>query len=107
MTTRRAVYLEDGSLPYRFKYIMTRFFYGQKCPVCNCTMQVDSEFGLRDRIPSIQHNKPISKGGKHTLDNISIICKKCNVTIKNKEIGNLNNNIVVEIWNNFLERENA
>jgi 5-methylcytosine-specific restriction endonuclease McrA len=105
MINRRDVYSENDSLPYRFKYIIVKYFYGKKCPVCNCTMAVDSEFGFRDRIPSIQHNKPISKGGKHRIDNISIICKKCNVTIKNQETGSLNNNIVSDLWNNFLEQE--
>lgn len=92
-----------GSLPYCFKYKMRAAFTGKKCPVCGCIMNVDREFGLRTRIPSIQHNIPISLGGKHDVENISIICKKCNVTIKANKTGSLNNSEVVSIWNKIKE----
>ena len=94
--------MKSGSLPYSFMYKMRIAFDGKKCPLCGCVMTTDREFGLRTLIPSIQHNVPISKGGKHEIENISIICRKCNVTIKANETGNLNNKEVVETWNRII-----
>ena len=50
------------------------------------------------RIPTIQHNKPITKGGKHELGNISVICRSCNVSIRDNETGELNAKEVTEFW---------
>jgi hypothetical protein len=49
-------------------------------------------------VPSIQHNIPITKGGKHELGNISVICKKCNVSIRNEVTGDLNSDEVIKVW---------
>jgi len=53
----------------------------------------------RNLVPSIQHNIPITKGGKHELGNISVICKKCNVSIRNNVTGKLNADEVTRVWN--------
>lgn len=94
---------EESSLPYSFCYKIRNAFYGKQCPLCGCKMAVDREFGLRARIPTIQHNIPISKGGKHELENISVICKQCNVTIQDNETGRLNSEEVEKVWN-FLKK---
>lgn len=96
---KRKEAMNNSSLPYSFMYNIRIAFYGKPCPVCGCTMAIDREWGLTNRIPSIQHNVPISKGGKHEIENISVICRKCNVTIKDKETGSLNNIEVIEAWN--------
>jgi uncharacterized phage protein (TIGR02220 family) len=59
---------------------------------------VEDGIESNNRIPTIQHNKPISKGGKHELGNISVICKECNVTIRDEETGELNAAEVIEVW---------
>lgn len=61
---------------------------------------VDKEFNIagRDFIPTIQHNIPISKCGKHELGNISVICKRCNVSLRDTETGELNEKEVEEVW---------
>ena len=91
--------MKESTLRYSFMYKMRIAFTGKKCPICGCTMDIDSEWGFKNRMPSIQHNNPISKGGKHEIENISIICRKCNVTIKDNKTGSLNNNDVIEVWN--------
>lgn len=93
-----------SDLPYSFDYKIRQAFWGKKCPICNCTMSgsVD-EMGIEasNRTPTIQHNKPLSKGGKHELGNISVICKQCNITIQDKETGELNAKEVIDVWNNI------
>lgn len=99
-TARQKAY-EKSSLPYSFEYKIKQEFYGEICPVCGCVMasSVD-ECGISssNRIPSIQHNVPISKGGEHELGNISVICKQCNITLKDTETGRLNADKVIEKW---------
>lgn len=99
-TARQKAYRES-SLPYSFEYKIRQAFYGEICPVCGFAMQgsVD-ECGVSsyNRKPSIQHNLPISKGGKHELGNISVICHQCNVTLQDTETGKLNADEVIKKW---------
>ena len=87
---------EQSDLPYSFEYKIRNYFAGKPCPICGFEMK-NVENGIHR--PTIQHNIPISKGGKHDLSNISVICHNCNVTIQDKETGDLNNAEVVEAWN--------
>lgn len=84
-----------SDLPYSFSYKMRHAFDGKPCPVCGYTMK-NIEHGKRR--PTIQHNIPLSKGGKHELSNISVICHSCNVSIKDTPTGDLNNEEVVRVW---------
>ena len=99
-TARQKAYRES-SLPYSFEYKIRHAFYGEPCPVCGFKMcgGVD-EAGIASDIrrPSIQHNKPISKGGKHELGNISVICHQCNITLQDTETGSLNADEVIKKW---------
>jgi 5-methylcytosine-specific restriction endonuclease McrA len=99
---RRRQVEAESSLPYSFKYKIRNAFIGKKCPVCGCSMTVHTDrdigYAYYGHMPSIQHNIPISKGGKHELGNISVICRTCNVSIQNNETGELNAKEVIEIW---------
>lgn len=99
-TARQKAY-KESSLPYSFEYKIRQAFYGEICPVCGFAMKgtVD-ECGVSsyNRNPSIQHNIPISKGGKHELGNISVICHQCNITIQDEETGKLNADEVIKKW---------
>lgn len=99
--TARQIAYRNSELPYSFDYKIRQAFYGKVCPICGNKMQktVD-ETGIvsENRLPTIQHNKPISKGGKHELGNISVICHQCNVTIQDTETGELNASEVVAEW---------
>lgn len=106
--TKRQIAYKESELPYSFDYKIKRVFYGKPCPICGAKMDTradDMGISTRDRIPSIQHNIPISKGGTHSLDNISVICKKCNISIQDKETGELNNAEVVKEWDVITEAE--
>ncbi len=99
-TARQKAYRES-TLPYSFEYKIRQAFYGEECPVCGCAMSEDiDECGVitNNRRPSIQHNTPISKGGKHELGNISVICHQCNVSLKDTETGSLNADEVIQKW---------
>lgn len=101
VSQRRKAELES-SLPYSFKYKMKLAFWGKKCPVCGVIMDnlIDRELMIdgNNFIPTIQHNIPISKGGKHEIGNISVICKRCNVSLRDTETGELNAKEVAEVW---------
>ena len=98
--TMRQESYRESSLPYSFEYKIRQAFTGRPCPICGAIMQRDFEDGIetRNRIPTIQHNVPISKGGKHELGNISVICKECNITLKDTETDELNASEVIEEW---------
>ena len=86
---------KESSLPYSFEYKMRQAFHGEHCPICGCVM--DSNNNLTK--PTIQHNVPISLGGKHEIENISVICVGCNTSIQNRqETPPYNTDLVMEIW---------
>lgn len=82
-----------GDLPASFKWRIRPKFVGKLCPICKNVMTSTGRF-----IPTIQHNKPISKGGEHTLKNISIVCYQCNITLRNKETKFNNTAEVIKAW---------
>lgn len=92
-TSRQKAYSESN-LPYSFDYKIRTAFVGKPCPICGCTMDYTNNLTK----PSVQHNIPISKGGKHELGNISVICASCNKSIKDNETEELNATEVIKIW---------
>lgn len=97
----RKIAYKESTLPYSFTYKIKRVFEGKTCPVCGKTMSSAYKLSM----PTIQHNIPISKGGKHELDNISIICESCNTSIRDKETDSLNNAEVIEMWDKIVEAD--
>lgn len=93
---------KESDLPYSFEYKIKSRFIGKKCPICGKIMNTYS----KKTQPTIQHNIPISKGGKHEINNISIICGECNYSIQDNETEKLNNDEVVRIWNE-IKNENV
>ena len=93
-TTLRQKALKESDLPYSFDYKIRQAFVGKKCPLCGCEMSYDNNLVT----PTIQHNIPISKGGKHELGNISVICRSCNTSIQDNITGDLNADEVKEEW---------
>lgn len=93
---KRGKAYKESELPDSFSYKIRLAFLGKECPICKVKMQ-GYEFSDNQR-PTIQHNKPISQGGKHELGNISVICKGCNTSTQDEETGELNNSEVIEVW---------
>lgn len=96
---KRKLAYSKSSLPYSFTYKMKNAFCGIKCPICGKIMTTSDNL----LCPSIQHNIPISKGGEHEIDNISVICRSCNSSIRDNETGKLNNEDVIYIWDKIKE----
>lgn len=92
----RAEAYKESELPYSFTYKIRHAFNGKTCPICGNVMR---EYEKSPSMPTIQHNLPISMGGKHELSNISVICKSCNISIQDTPTGELNNADVVRVWN--------
>jgi hypothetical protein len=101
---KRRIEYSKSDLPYSFNWKIRRAFYGKICPICGSKM-IRFEYVGNYKMPSIQHNLPISKGGKHELSNISVICKACNITLKDKETGKLNNDEVISIWHEISNQK--
>ena len=99
-TPRQKAY-KESSLPYSFNYKMKRAFEGKHCPICNTIMSSTN----KGTMPSIQHNLPISKGGVHELENISVVCLSCNTSLQDKETDKLNNDEVIKTWDKIQELE--
>lgn len=100
-TDKRKLAYKESSLPYSFEYKVKRMFEGETCPVCGKRMTS----AYKRSLPTIQHNIPISKGGRHELDNISVICESCNVSIRDNETGSLNNEMVIDYWDRIVEAD--
>lgn len=107
-TLRQKAYL-DSELPYSFDYKIRKAFTGKECPICGAIMDrcLDDGIITDNRIPTIQHNKPISKGGKHELGNISVICKQCNIEIQDQETGSLNSDDVINVWDKICQSSDS
>lgn len=101
-TLKRREAYNNSVLPYSFTYKMKKVFCGKKCPICGYEMHYS--YTSRVRMPTIQHNIPISKGGTHNIENISIICLSCNVSIRDKETNELNNKEVIYEWNKLCQK---
>lgn len=93
---RKKAYAES-SLPYSFDYKIRHAFINHECPICHNPMN----YNCITSQPTIQHNIPISKGGKHELGNISVICRHCNTSIQNQTTDILNAKEVIEVWDNL------
>ena len=100
-TDKRKLAYKYSSLPYSFTYKIRRAFEGRVCPICGCTMTT----AYKNTMPTVQHNTPISKGGAHEIDNISVICESCNTSIRDTETGDLNNAEVIEAWDKIILAE--
>jgi hypothetical protein len=91
----RADARKQSSLPTTFDQQIRNAFVGKKCPVCGVVMSNE----YQQTKPTIQHNTPISMGGKHEIDNISVICQSCNCSLQNRvETPPYNTDEVRQIW---------
>lgn len=93
-TTDRQQAYKESELPYSFDYKIRLYFVGKPCPICGKPMTYENNLSQ----PTIQHNIPISKGGRHEIGNISVICRSCNTSIKDNPTDKLNADEVASAW---------
>jgi 5-methylcytosine-specific restriction endonuclease McrA len=55
------------------------FIENNTCPACGVPFSQELKF-------TIDHVKPLSRGGKHSIENIQLLCKSCNCKKHTKEI---------------------
>lgn len=56
--------------------------HGDNCQYCNAALdfKAGKRGAINPRRASIEHVRPISKGGTHTWDNVTLICHQCNTS---------------------------
>ena len=54
------------------------YICGCICDWNDCEVKKDGTFIANDNYPSIDHVKPLSKGGKHAWNNVRLACRGCN-----------------------------
>lgn len=94
--------MSESNLPYSFTYKIRQAFWDKKCPICKIKMFPYYSHSK----PTIQHNQPVSLGGKHSIENISIICHSCNCSIQDNETSELNNKQVKIMWSRIIKGYN-
>jgi len=62
------------------------YLCGGKCDKNDFTVDVNGNFVAGPMYPSIDHVKPVSKGGTHTWDNVRLAHHYCNTIKSNKEL---------------------
>ena len=48
-----------------------------KCQLCGKRLEFIADYNAED-YPTIDHIVPVSKGGRHTWDNVQLACRRCN-----------------------------
>ncbi|MFB8328090.1 HNH endonuclease [Bacillus wiedmannii] len=64
------------------------YICGAECNINDYTITIEGYFIVGASYPSIEHVTPISKGGKHTWNNIKLAHHYCNTLKSNKNINN-------------------
>lgn len=70
----------DGTVP---RQVFDRD--GFKCQLCNMILDPSLRGTNNEHAPEIDHIIPFAKGGDHTIDNLQVLCRSCNI-IKGQDI---------------------
>lgn len=82
----RYKHLKDNNLFDRSVTLKNVFDkYNGVCQGCGKKLTFESDV-VGDDYPSIDHIKPISKGGTHEWNNVQLLCRKCNYIKSDKSI---------------------
>lgn len=84
---RRGRVLVNGKVDWSISINRLTKRDGRNCSLCNKVMNYSVDNNHND-YPSIEHVKPISKGGTHTWDNVKLAHRKCNSEKSNKFLKN-------------------
>lgn len=66
-----------------------RKIHGDQCCYCKTTMVFKSQpaaLGIKPERATIEHILPLSRGGTHTFDNVTLACHSCNVRKNSKTV---------------------
>lgn len=78
-------YLHTHAYSQRIKWQDLVELYGNRCVACGCEVNADdtwiNENGRKcfgRKYPTVDHIIPMKHGGTDTLDNVQLLCKRCN-----------------------------
>jgi hypothetical protein len=74
--TRRVRVLGKYHEPISFMAVFNRD--KGKCKVCKVKLTMSNRGDICDVAPELDHIIPIAHGGTHTLNNVQLLCRKCN-----------------------------
>jgi 5-methylcytosine-specific restriction endonuclease McrA len=57
---------------------------GWNCSYCGCKTPKELRGKFVDNAPELDHIVPLSKGGNHVIENVTLSCRKCNLKKGNK-----------------------
>ena len=60
---------------------------GKRCQLCGIKTPKSAKGKQRNNSPELDHIQPLSVGGDHTWDNCQCACRQCNITKRNRPLG--------------------
>ncbi len=60
---------------------------GWVCQLCGRTTPKSQRGSCEPTAPEVDHIMPLSRGGSHTLSNLQVLCRRCNLRKSNKVTG--------------------
>lgn len=64
----------------------TCWICGEKCDFDDCSVDINGNFIVGKRYPSVDHIYPLSKGGSHSWDNVALAHHYCNTLKRDKVV---------------------
>lgn len=59
--------------------ILSRFQGGRRCAYCDCILMIKDSRPLHPQVFSIDHKISLDDGGDSSIENLEIVCHRCNI----------------------------
>ena len=76
--------MEQGAKGYAFNVFDVFYRDGWRCQLCGCSSPKRLRGTYHPSAPELDHIKPLSKGGEHTMENTQLLCRSCNAMKSDK-----------------------
>ena len=77
---------ERGAKGYAFNVFDVFERDGWRCQLCDCSSPKRLRGTYHPSAPELDHIKPLSKGGEHTMENTQLLCRTCNIMKSDKSM---------------------
>ena len=77
---------EKGANGYAFDVFEVFERDGWRCRLCDCSSPKILRGTYHPSAPELDHIKPLSKGGEHTMENTQLLCRTCNAMKRDKSM---------------------
>ena len=87
-SAKRRALMRDALVDEGITVKALRAKHGDECMFCGVTMLFNGQAkgNLNPRLATIEHLQPLSRGGKHSWDNTTLCCHRCNTSKNNKTV---------------------